>query len=210
PIIAVTSCGATKDEEYSFSGEVYEGGTHKLSSSFIKSLENFKNTKIAYLENKSSLLDDVETAAAIVVGKDFKYPEVTYNFSSLNIDYFSPEIFKYMDFGKVGARINIILKNNNLKSFDFNSVPRIVSSIDLSNNKFTGKLNTSFINKAWPIKINLNNNNLSSIDYDEINKYIKTPNNKTKVSSIVVISDSENPLLWANKGAWFPKRDMFR
>ncbi|NQZ29398.1 MAG: hypothetical protein HRT98_03330 [Mycoplasmatales bacterium] len=205
PIVVVTSCGHNEevDKDFSFSGNIYQANSHQLTSNFVRSLTDFRRAKIKEWNSNGDI-----SAVAEGIGDIFKTPndnsealEVSYDLSSLDLDYFSPKIFEYMNFGEIDVRINLILDNNKLKGFDFNTIPPTISSISLNNNSFVGKFDISFIKNIHPIFINLNNNKITSISYTEIKEYIKSYNHQSKLTSINVVSDFKNNLFWESKDA---------
>ncbi len=200
PIMAAISCGKTEinNEEYTYKGYIYKHNSHELNPDFINSLQEFKRKRIEYIKSKRTLTSIVVSIVNALKDPADKsnLPKVVYDFSSLNLDYFSPEIFNYMDYKSMGVNVIIILDNNKLKSFDFSSIPSSVSTISFNHNLFSGKLDMSFISKIHPLLINLNNNQLTSIDYSNIKKYIKSANYASNLAGIEVFSDSKSTLSW--------------
>ncbi len=210
PTIVATSCGAQEQKPrfrniYSYKGSVYKPGTHELSPRFIESLHDFKKNNEEYFISKRSFAsipgDVLDIFVRSLYGDDIKRngPEIIYDLSSLDLDYFSPKILEYIPYGFGDVRVTIVLDNNKFKNFDFSSLPSWVTRISLNNNYLSGKLDMSFIKKIHPIDISLNNNKLTSIDYTNIQKYIKSANNSSKLTSIDINLDSKNKLSWKNE-----------
>ncbi|NQZ29211.1 MAG: hypothetical protein HRT98_02390 [Mycoplasmatales bacterium] len=194
PIAIAASCGRTiviKEKEdpaiqkwmdeksFAFSkGDLIDSQTKELSKSFLDKITKFHE------EIEKDLLKEFKdkTEGEVI-------QPIIYDFSKSKLTSFPQKIFKLFkqDKGIFKFHIELKLNNNELTSFDFANLPKNVEKLDLSYNKFSGKVPLKEIGCTQQgVYINLNNNNYTTYDKE----YLK--NLKDFNHGITIVKDKKS------------------